>query len=54
MEGDSESEEMVQQKKRKLVKGIRPLSPGENDDNILDEVDEYRESQFHKKILTKV
>lgn len=44
---ESESEEEVQPKKRKFMRGIRPPSPPEEDDvDILDEVEEHRESVF--------
>jgi hypothetical protein len=44
---DSGSEEATQPKKRKFVKGVRPSSPEEDDDNILNEVDEHCELLLH-------
>jgi len=38
--------EDVQPKKRKFVKGVRPSSPEEDEDDILDEIDEHRELLF--------
>ena len=43
---ESESEEEVQPKKRKFMRGVRPPSPEEDDVDILDEVEEHRESVF--------
>lgn len=42
---DSDAEEELQPRKRKLVKGVRPPSPADEDD-ILDEIDEDREPIF--------
>ncbi|KIM87118.1 hypothetical protein PILCRDRAFT_300520 [Piloderma croceum F 1598] len=42
VEEDSESEDELQPKKRKFVKGVRPSSPEDDEEDILDEVDEHR------------
>jgi hypothetical protein len=47
VEEDSGSEEEVQPKKRKFIKGVRPSSPEEDEEDLLDEVDEHREHLLH-------
>lgn len=37
---DTDSDEELQPRKSKLVKGVRPLTPEEEEENMLDEVDE--------------
>lgn len=43
VEDDSGSEDAGRPKMRKFVKGVRPSSPEEDDNDLLDEVDEHRE-----------
>jgi hypothetical protein len=50
LDEDSESEEDIQPKKRKFIKGVRPSSPKEYEDDILDEVDEDCESLLHSLV----
>lgn len=49
-QSDSQEEEEIQPRKRKLVKGVRPPSE-EKDDDIMDEVDEHCKSQLFGTIV---
>jgi len=53
VEEDSGSEDELQPKKRKFVKGVRPSSPEEDEEDILDEVDEHREHLLYTMLVLK-